>query len=57
MDHLKAKLASIIVLFVGIAFTKELVEWKNPLDTLLFGTATGIVMLVLIQYYKAKEEH
>jgi hypothetical protein len=26
-------------------------------DTLLFGAATGILIAVLIQYYKAKEEH
>lgn len=57
VDQLKAKLASVIVLFVAIAFTKQLVEWQNPAETLLFGAATGILMLVLIQYYKAKEAH
>ncbi|MFN8597679.1 MAG: YqhA family protein [Anaerolineae bacterium] len=57
IDQLKAKLASLIALFVAIAFTKQLVEWQQPLETLLFGTATGILIIVLIQYYKAKEEH
>jgi uncharacterized membrane protein YqhA len=57
IDQLKAKLASLIALFVAIAFTKQLVEWQNPLETLMFGTATGILIVVLIQYYKAKEEH
>lgn len=57
VDELKAKLASVIVLFVAIAFTKLLVEWQNPVETLLFSAATGILMLVLIQYYKAKEAH
>ena len=57
VDELKAKLASVIVLFVAIAFTKLLVEWQNPVETLLFGAATGILMLALIQYYKAKEAH
>ncbi|MBP7689364.1 MAG: YqhA family protein [Thermoflexales bacterium] len=57
IDQLKAKLASLITLFVAIAFTKQLVEWQNPVETLLFGAATGILTLVLIQYYKAKEAH
>lgn len=57
IDELKAKLASLLTLFVAIAFTKQLVEWQNPVETLLFGAATGILTLVLIQYYKAKEVH
>ena len=57
VDELKAKLASVVILFVAIAYVKLLVEWKNPVDTLLFGAATGILIAVLIQYYKAKEEH
>jgi len=57
VDELKAKLASVIILFVAIAYVKVLVEWQNPVDTLLFGAATGILIAVLIQYYKAKEGH
>ncbi len=57
IDELKAKLASVVILFVAIAYVKLLVDWKNPLDTLLFGAATGILIAVLIQYYKAKGGH
>ena len=57
VDQLKAKLASVMVLFVAIAFTKQLVEWQNPIDTLLFAASAGILIMVLIFYYKAKEEH
>ena len=57
VDELKAKLASVIILFVAIAYVKLLVDWTNPVDTLLFGAATGILIAVLIQYYKAKEAH
>ena len=57
VDELKAKLASVVILFVAIAYVKLLVEWQNPVDTLLFGAATGILIAVLIQYYKAKEGH
>ena len=57
VDELKAKLASVVILFVAIAYVKLLVGWQNPVDTLLFGAATGILIAVLIQYYKAKEGH
>jgi len=57
VDELKAKLASVIILFVAIAYVKLLVDWQQPVETLLFGAAAGILMLVLIQYYRAKEGH
>ena len=57
IDQLKSKLASVIVLILAITFTKNLVEWKNPLDTLLFGLAVSAVIGVLIFYYKIKSEH
>jgi uncharacterized membrane protein YqhA len=57
IDQLKSKLASVIVLILAITFTKNLVEWKNPLDTLLFGLAASAVIAVLIFYYKVKSEH
>lgn len=57
VDELKAKLASVVILFVAIAYVKLLVDWQNAVETLLFGAATGILIAVLIQYYKAKEGH
>ncbi len=57
IDQLKAKLASVVILFVAVAYAKLLVDWQNPVDTLLFGAATGILIAVLIQYYRAKAEH
>jgi uncharacterized membrane protein YqhA len=47
----------VIVLILAITFTKKFVEWKNPLDTLLFGLAVSAVIAVLIFYYKIKSEH
>ncbi|MEN3033798.1 MAG: YqhA family protein [Aquificaceae bacterium] len=55
IDQLKAKLASVIVLILAITFTKQVVKWEKPLDTLLFGIAIAIVTAVLIFYYKVKE--
>ncbi|MFN3813397.1 MAG: YqhA family protein [Aquificaceae bacterium] len=57
IDQLKAKLASVIILILAITFTKKVVEWKNPLDTLLFGISIGVMIGTLIFYYKVKEEH
>jgi uncharacterized membrane protein YqhA len=49
-DELKASLVSVLILFVAIAYIKLLVSSQNPVDTLLFGVATGILMVVLIQW-------
>jgi len=57
IDQLKSKLASVIVLILAITFTKKVVEWKNPLDTLLFGLAISAIIATLIFYYKVKTEH
>ncbi len=57
VDQLQARLASAVILFMAIAYVKVLVDRQNPVDTLLFGAATGILIAVLIQYYKAKAEH
>ena len=54
VDELKAKLASVVILFVAIAYVKILVDWRNPLETLLFGVSTVLLMFALIHYYKAK---
>jgi uncharacterized membrane protein YqhA len=56
IDQLKAKLASVVILILAITFTKKLVEWKNPVDTLLFALAIAVIIAVLIFYYKVKEE-
>ncbi len=53
----KVNLRQVVILFVAIAYVKLLVEWQNAVETLLFGAATGILIAVLIQYYKAKEGH
>lgn len=57
IDNLKAKLSSVIVLILAITFTKKLVEWKNALETLMFGIAVAVVIAVLVFYYKVKESH
>lgn len=55
IDQLKAKLASVIILILAVTFTKKLVLWENPLDTLLFALAISAVIAVLVLYYRIKE--
>ena len=58
VDELKAKLASVVILFVAIAYVKVLVDWKNPVDTLLFGGQHRHFDCVGVDsYYKAKVVH
>ena len=56
IDELKSRLASVIVLILAITFTKELVEWRNPLETLYFSIAVALVSTILIFYIKQKEK-
>jgi uncharacterized membrane protein YqhA len=51
------KLVGVVILYVAIAYVKLLVDGTNPADALLFGAATGILIAVLIQYYKARKAH
>ena len=57
VDELQARLASVVILFVAIAYVKVLVDWRNPQETLLFGISTGILIFGLVHYYRAKELH
>jgi len=47
----------VVILILAITFTKNVVKWKEPFETLLFGVAIAVVIGVLIFYYKVKEEH
>ena len=55
IDDLKSKLASILILIITITFTKEVVEWKNPLNTMYFAIAIALVGGLLIFYIKSKD--
>ncbi len=57
IDQLKAKLASVIILILAVTFTKKIVLWETPLESLFFALAISAVMLALIFYYKVKEPH
>ena len=50
LHDLKARLSSIIILVITVAFVEHLVQWRAALDTLLFGVAVAVVSAVLIAF-------
>jgi uncharacterized membrane protein YqhA len=50
LHDLKARLSSVIILVMVVAFLEHLVEWKNAQDTLLFGIAVAVVSAILIAF-------
>lgn len=50
LDALKVKLVNVIALFMGVTFVEHLVEWRDPLGTLLFGTAVAVVLAALVLF-------
>lgn len=56
LDHLKAKLASVIIMFLAIFFTEVVVVAEKNIDLLYFGLSISVVMGVLVFYYKLKSD-
>lgn len=50
LHDLKAKLGSVVVLVMAVTFLKHLVEWKDPLGTMYFAIAVGVVAASLIAF-------
>jgi uncharacterized membrane protein YqhA len=48
LPELKEKLGGVIILVMVVTFLEHLVEWKAPLDSLLFAVAVGIASAALI---------
>lgn len=53
LDDLKMKLVSVIILVMAVTFVEHLVQWEKPVDTLLFGVATALVLSSLILYIRS----
>lgn len=49
-DQLKTLLSNLVILIGGISFLKYFLERNDPLSTLLYGAAIGIVSYILILY-------
>lgn len=50
LHDLKAKLGSVIILVMAVAFLENLVHWKDGLETLLFAGAVALVSGALIAF-------
>ena len=48
LHELKSKLGGVIILVMVVKFLEHLVDWKNPVDTLLFAISIGVVSAALI---------
>ncbi|MGE5072080.1 MAG: YqhA family protein [Anaerolineae bacterium] len=48
LPELKEKLGGVIILVMVVTFLEHLVEWKAPLDSLLFAIAVGVASAALI---------
>ena len=55
LHDLKARLGSIIILVMVVAFLEHLVEWTSASDTLRFGGAVAVVAAVLIAFTRFAE--
>jgi uncharacterized membrane protein YqhA len=57
LPELKEKLGGVIILVMVVTFLEHLVEWKEPLNSLLFAIAVGIASgaLIALSRFGAKE--
>lgn len=57
LDELKAKLASVIIMFLAIFFTEQVVVAEHNINLLYLGGSIALIMVVLVFYYKLKSEN
>lgn len=50
LHDLKAKLGSVIILVMAVAFLENLIHWKDGLETLLFAGAIALVSAAIIAF-------
>ncbi|MGA1842179.1 MAG: YqhA family protein [bacterium] len=52
VNQLKEKLIGIIVTVLGVTFLEHTLEWSNPNETLMYGAAISMIIIVLVVYMK-----
>lgn len=57
LHDLKAKLGSVIILVMAVAFLENLVHWKDGFETLMFAGAIALVSgaLIAFSYFMGKD--
>lgn len=57
IDQLKAKLASVIILFLSVFFSQQAIQVTEPIAVLYMGMGIAPIIAVLVLYYKVKTQH
>jgi uncharacterized membrane protein YqhA len=50
LHDLKTRLASVVILVMGVTFLEHLIEWTDPAGMLYFGAAIALVSVTLIAF-------
>ena len=56
LHDLKTRLASVVILVMGVTFLEHLIEWVDPVGTLYFGAAIALVSAALIAFSQFGEK-
>ena len=56
LHDLKTRLASVVILVMGVTFLEHLIEWADPAGTLYFGAAIALVSATLIAFSQFGEK-
>ena len=57
LDDLKLKLISVIILIMAVTFLEHLAQWKNALETMMFGISIAVVLIGLVFYSQYSTKH
>jgi uncharacterized membrane protein YqhA len=50
LHELKTKLSNLVIMVMAVKFLEQLVDWKNPNDSLFFAIAISVVAATLIAF-------
>ena len=56
LGDLEEKIISVVVVILGVTFLEHFVRWEEPLQTLEFGGALGVVVLALVFFQRSSRQ-
>lgn len=60
LADLESKVVSVVIVILGVTFLEHFVRWEEPMPTLQFGAAMGVVVVALVLFqrhsHKTKED-
>lgn len=57
IDDLKGKLASVVVVILGVVFLGQAVKWNGGMEILAFGASVALVIATLTYFLGEKNKH